>query len=754
MPPTVDHASSSATPPPIPTGVGPAAAFLSYGRQDLAIARLLERDLRRFARPVFGRARLRVVRDQLNLRPSEDLWASIQAQLAACSHLLLLTSSASAGSPWVDREAAHFVEIRGVHAVVLAVVGGELSWDDDAGRFAPDRTTALPPALLAAYQTQPLYVDLRWTAGVTEPATDPRWRAALLDIVSAVTGLDKEAAVAADAVAQRRAIRLAWSAAAVLAILFAAASVLGLLAYRAAQLAERRLRSGQDHVGQLLGIVDGELARARGAGPGRRALLEQSGILLDRLGRSGSPAAVRAARVLDALRAGLVGADAAHRGDAVQAAVVRAQARRAATALAQASGAGERMSAATALTDTGTASFELDDLDGAVADLERARTLREDLWRAQPDPARTLDLAVALDRLGRVHFRRGELDVAAALHQRGLDLVQHLPADALDPTVRALALAQSELLLFDLAEARDARDASHERIDRIQRASDLLDGITDTWRTDVTRTRLDLALRAARVVDDGERGAVCSTAVDLAFDLFASEGEAEDGLRLGDALAECPVLPAARLEAAAVLRGRLTASPLRMPRLEAVLLASEAQSRAVQGDAVAPAMLVAATDLLERTVASSAGDTYLRSRLARLYQFRMSIPDPPPVPELFTRCLAAAPSAHQRIDCRITAAPMLAARDVDARPPTTLAEDEIAGAIVEATAIDDGSLAARLRTFQALMAGSSMACAQGHPSLAGERKARARAVLDAVASAAPDSPVVDLFRRQIEAARC
>jgi hypothetical protein len=136
------------------------AAFLSYRREpDGRLAVALQRELERFAKPWHLRRALRVFRDDTNLAANPDLWHAIVTALDSSDIFILLASPEAARSEWVDREAAHWLAHRPPASVLLGVTAGELVWTGSG--FDRAATTCLPPALLAAFTTEPRWVDLR-----------------------------------------------------------------------------------------------------------------------------------------------------------------------------------------------------------------------------------------------------------------------------------------------------------------------------------------------------------------------------------------------------------------------------------------------------------------------------------------------------------------------------------------------------------------------------------------------------------------
>src|SRR5262245_37056997 len=132
-------------------------AFISYSHAaDGRLAAALERGLERLARP-WNRVRaMSVFRDESDLTLNPDLWGMISSRLERSRFLVLLMCPESASSPWVNKEAGHWCDARGVDQVLLVWTGGELAWDDTAGDFAAG-ATAVPEALRGRFRHEPLY---------------------------------------------------------------------------------------------------------------------------------------------------------------------------------------------------------------------------------------------------------------------------------------------------------------------------------------------------------------------------------------------------------------------------------------------------------------------------------------------------------------------------------------------------------------------------------------------------------------------
>jgi len=200
----------------------PFDAFMSYRHdaRQTAITRGLQQALHRFAKPWHRLRAVRLYRDETNLGARPDLWGAIRAELDRSRFLLLMASPESAASPWVDREAAHWLAAKGAETLLIVVTGGHVAWDPARGAFDP-ATTALPPAVLRSLAAEPFWIDLSW---VQNPARDmrlenPAFRNAVASIAATLRGTDKDALSGEDLVQRRRAMRLAYGGAGLIGVL-------------------------------------------------------------------------------------------------------------------------------------------------------------------------------------------------------------------------------------------------------------------------------------------------------------------------------------------------------------------------------------------------------------------------------------------------------------------------------------------------------------------------------------------------------
>src|SRR3954469_18843715 len=161
---------------------GPAyAAFISYSRDaDGRLAARLEYALERFATPWYRLRAFRVFRDDASLSSNPGLWSSLTGALDGVGHFILLASPGAAQSLWVGREVEYWLEHREPERMLLVLTDGEIVWDEAAGDFDWERTTALPRTISGAFGEEPRYTDLRFAAHTDQlTVRDPRFRAAV-----------------------------------------------------------------------------------------------------------------------------------------------------------------------------------------------------------------------------------------------------------------------------------------------------------------------------------------------------------------------------------------------------------------------------------------------------------------------------------------------------------------------------------------------------------------------------------------------
>jgi hypothetical protein len=206
--------------------------FISYSHAgDGRLAPRLQSGLERFARPVWKRRVLRVFRDETGLSASPHLWSSIAAALDDAEWFILLASPESAASPWVGREIEHWVTHRDVDRILVVITDGTFVWNEQAGDIDLSRSTAAHPALSGVLSAEPRHIDLTWARSeVNLDRRDGRFQDALAELAAPLRGVPKDEIAGEDVRQHRRAVRLARSAAVVLAVLTVAAVVAGAFA--------------------------------------------------------------------------------------------------------------------------------------------------------------------------------------------------------------------------------------------------------------------------------------------------------------------------------------------------------------------------------------------------------------------------------------------------------------------------------------------------------------------------------------------
>ena len=195
-------------------------AFISYSHaKDKPIAAMLQSVIQTLGKPWYRRRAIRVFRDDTSLSATPHLWPSIEQALSQSRYLILIASPEAAGSMWVGKEVAYWLENKSVDTLLIGVTDGDISWDQELGDFTWPDTTPLPGVLKGRFPTEPKWVDLRaYRAAATR--RDPILTDRAADFAAAVRGVPKEDLLSQEVRQQRRALALAWSAVGVLLVLF------------------------------------------------------------------------------------------------------------------------------------------------------------------------------------------------------------------------------------------------------------------------------------------------------------------------------------------------------------------------------------------------------------------------------------------------------------------------------------------------------------------------------------------------------
>jgi hypothetical protein len=181
----------------------------SGGADNGQVADAITQGLQVFGKAWYRARALRVFRDNTSLAATSNLWSALEQALQSSRFLIVLASPAAAASPWVNREITAFLRHRGAERVLLAVTDGEAAWDERAGDFAPDRSTAVPPALFGVFSVEPRWVDLRSAKTHTRlTLRDPWFADALVSLAAALHEVPRDYLVGEDVRQHRRIRRL------------------------------------------------------------------------------------------------------------------------------------------------------------------------------------------------------------------------------------------------------------------------------------------------------------------------------------------------------------------------------------------------------------------------------------------------------------------------------------------------------------------------------------------------------------------
>ena len=152
---------------------------------------------------------------------------------------------------------AHWLDHNTIDTLLIGVTGGGLCWDEATGDFAARDNMPLPPVLAGQFVTEPKWVDLRTYRDGADKG-DAKFTELAADFAAAIRGMPKEDLLSQEVRQQRRALTLAWSAAASLLVLAGAAG----WELRAALKAEREATEQKQTAEQQRRVAETETARA------------------------------------------------------------------------------------------------------------------------------------------------------------------------------------------------------------------------------------------------------------------------------------------------------------------------------------------------------------------------------------------------------------------------------------------------------------------------------------------------------------
>jgi hypothetical protein len=232
-------------------------AFISYNHgADGGIAPYLQDALQRITKPWYRRRAMEVFRDYTDLPPSANLSESIEAALDNSRYYVLLASPGGRGSRWVGEEIDHWLATKTAARarMLLVLTDGALVTSGPRGTIDYEASSALHESMRGRVVDVPFWIDLtaarqKIDAGTLSPRRFRREHHHEMALLAAtIKELPVRAVEDADARQQRRALRLAWSAVAML-VLLAVASIAGLVvARRNADRADRSAADARAHL--------------------------------------------------------------------------------------------------------------------------------------------------------------------------------------------------------------------------------------------------------------------------------------------------------------------------------------------------------------------------------------------------------------------------------------------------------------------------------------------------------------------------
>ncbi len=403
-------------------------AFISYSHAlDKPIAAALQTVVQRLGKPWYRRRSLRLFRDDTSLAASPHLWPSIEAALAQSRFLILLASPEAATSPWVGKEIEYWLAHKSTDTLLIALTGGTLAWDNDD--FHWSASTPLPAVLKGRFASEPRWVDVSAYRGGAAPR-DVRFMDLGADFAAAIHGMPKEDLLSLEVRQQRRALTLAWSAAASLLVLAGLAGWQWQSATAQRKRAENALTAAATTSDQLVYDLALKL-RNRPGMPVElvREILGRVEGLQRQLSQGGETSAEN--RRLESIALGELSTTLREQGDAGNALIFAERARAISEAFVKAdpNNPQYRRDLAVHLNTTGDAKVSLGQPVQALDDFQKALAIVQDLAAKEPDNA-TLqrDLTIGLTRIGGILAATGRSGDALEPFGKAVSILEGLAA--------------------------------------------------------------------------------------------------------------------------------------------------------------------------------------------------------------------------------------------------------------------------------------------------------------------------------------
>jgi tetratricopeptide (TPR) repeat protein len=196
-------------------------AFLSYSHlRDEDFAQRLQKSLQRLGKAWWQRRAIRVFRDETSQGATFELWPSLERALGQSRFLVLCASPEAAKSQWVRAEVSWWVQHKGAETLLIALTDGILSWDATGNDFEWTPKTPLPSVVKGVFGTQPKWIDFRvYRTSYPAVSMPDQFLNLTADLAATIRGVPRDDLLSEELRQQRRALRLAYAALAVVAAL-------------------------------------------------------------------------------------------------------------------------------------------------------------------------------------------------------------------------------------------------------------------------------------------------------------------------------------------------------------------------------------------------------------------------------------------------------------------------------------------------------------------------------------------------------
>ena len=206
-------------------------AFISYSHSaDGKFAASLQKALQKFAKPWYKKRSLEIFRDESSLAASPHLWENITKALDKAEYLILLGSTDSQNSHWVNEEVKYWLEHKSTDTILIGLTEGEIKWDMENNCFLDPDKNSLPPALDNQFTSEPFYIDLRQSKTEEDISLEnPIFKKEVLKLAAQIHHKSPNDLASEEVTIHRKWIMVRNSAIGVLGLLFVTSIILSLI---------------------------------------------------------------------------------------------------------------------------------------------------------------------------------------------------------------------------------------------------------------------------------------------------------------------------------------------------------------------------------------------------------------------------------------------------------------------------------------------------------------------------------------------